>query len=50
MRQDCSVEATVEVKHNQGTMPPTGRFVGGGVFASFFAGKKKGKRRKKKEL
>jgi hypothetical protein len=31
------------VKHNQGALPPTGSFVGGGVFASFFAGKKKEK-------
>jgi hypothetical protein len=31
------------VKHNQGTMPPTWSFVGGGVFASFSAGKKKRK-------
>jgi hypothetical protein len=37
-------EVTVEMKHNQGTKPPTGRFVGGGVFASFFAGKKKRKK------
>jgi hypothetical protein len=34
-------EVTVEVKYNQGTLPPTGSFVGGGVFASFSAGKKK---------
>jgi hypothetical protein len=31
------------VKYNQGAMPPKGSFFGGGVFASFSAGKKKRK-------